>query len=98
MSPLLRIAPLLLVAGCSWFGGSRDEPRAETRPEYLACQRAAREDPEVKSLTIQINPLNSLSYDRVQPRLERAQARAYRDCLRRQGLAMPGGVEPVVRR
>jgi hypothetical protein len=94
----LRLAPLLLLAGCSWFGGGRTDGYVETRPEYLACQREARTSPEVQALAARSNVENPLNQDRMQPLLREAEIRAYRDCLRRIGVALPGGVEAVRRR
>ena len=97
MKPL-RLAPLLLLAGCGLFGPSRPDPEAETRPQYLACQREAESSPEVRALAGRGQVDNGLNATRTEPLRRQALARAYRDCLRRNGLALPGGVEPVVRR
>ncbi len=94
MSPL-RLMPLLLLAGCSWFSGAPAEPDLERRPEYLACRREARDTPEVRALAVQVNPANPANAVRLEPERQRIENRVYRECLRRQGLALPGGVESV---
>jgi hypothetical protein len=95
MSPL-RLLPLLLLAGCSWF--SSPEPERESRPEYLACRREARDKPEVRTLAAQVNTANPANAVRLDPERRQLENRFYRECLRRQGLALPGGVESVRQR
>lgn len=97
MTRAALVLPLLLLGGCSWFGGSA-HPEAETRPEYLACRREAQASPEVRALAARGNVQNPLNEDRTSIERREAELKAYRDCLRRSGLAMPGGVEPVRRR
>jgi hypothetical protein len=91
---VLVLAPLAL-GGCAWFGGDdRSEP-AETRPEYLACRHEVRDSDEMRALAAESNPNNALNYGRVQTARRQTESRLYRECLRRRGLALPGGVEAI---
>jgi hypothetical protein len=94
MRRALVLLPLLL-AGCSWFSGGSDKPEAETRPEYRACQREAENNPEVIALGAQSTPDWGLNQARIGPQRQVLINRAYRDCLRRRGLGLPGGVETL---
>jgi hypothetical protein len=94
----MRIAPLLALlalAGCSWFRDDRAGPPPETRPEYLACQREVRDSPEMRALAQQTDINNAINTTRIQAERGPLQSRLYRECLRRRGLALPGGVEPL---
>ena len=96
----LRPFPLVLLlalAGCSWFGGGEDraDPPAETRPDYVACRNEARNSPEMRTLGEQANLDYAKNATRLGPARAQTEERLYRDCLRRKGLALPGGVESV---
>jgi hypothetical protein len=93
MRTALLALPLLL-AGCSWFS-SPSQPEAETRPEYRACRREAETSPEVVALGAQSTPDMPLNQARIGPQRQTAINRAYRECLRRRGLSLPGGVETL---
>lgn len=89
---------LAVTAAC---GGSRradTTPVAEPEsPEAAACRAEARNSPEVQRLARELNVDNQQNLLRVGEERRIAEIRAYRDCLRRRGVAMPGGVEPVRR-
>ncbi len=93
MRAALLLLPLLL-AGCGWFSGS-PAPDPEARPEYAACRREAERDPQVVALAAQATPDWALNESRLGPQRQTLLNRAYRDCLRRRGLGMPGGVETL---
>ncbi len=93
MRAALLTLPLLL-AGCGWFSGPAT-PEPETRPEYRACRREAENSPEVVALGAQSTPDWALNESRMGPIRQTAINRAYRDCLRRRGLGLPGGVETL---
>ena len=93
MRAALVLLPLLL-AGCSWFA-AEDKPDQESRPEYRACRREAENSPEVVALGAQASPDMPLNQTRIGPLRQSALNRAYRDCLRRRGLGLPGGVETI---
>ena len=84
-----------LLAGCN-----RPPPAApeENTPQHLECRREARLSPQVRALDRQVNPSMAQVGSRVELEKFMAERRAYHDCLRRAGLALPGGVEPVVPR
>lgn len=94
MRAALLALPLLL-AGCGWFSRSAPEPEPEARAEYRACRREAEGSPEVRALAAQSTPDWALNESRLGPQRQAAINRAYRDCLRRRGLGLPGGVESV---
>jgi hypothetical protein len=90
----MRLAPLpllgvLALAGCSWFGPGDTTPQAQ-------CQRQAYDDPEVKRLMTLRLSSNLLNQQLDRP-YNSAVQQATVACLRRRGLAAPGGVEPVTR-
>jgi hypothetical protein len=83
----------LLGAGCAW----RNDPIPpdEDTPVHRACRAEARSSPEVRALFREINPASPPQGGRVLNAMQIAEVRAYRDCLRREGLTLPGGVEPI---
>lgn len=78
---------VLLLAGCG-----QGEPRNNS-PEAI-CRREAYNDPAVKRVTIE-----SMGVSSINPQMQYAYDKALRDatnaCLRRRGIPVPGGVEPV---
>lgn len=86
---------LLLLAGCGLFGGRPPIPPEEDTPQHRACREEARNAESVRKLDAQRNPSNEFNTERLNRETRLAEIRAYRDCLRRNGLAMPGGVEPI---
>ncbi|PHK95010.1 phosphoribosylamine--glycine ligase [Pseudoroseomonas rhizosphaerae] len=93
MRPIHALLLLPLLAACA--GRPPAPPAPQEPPGHAACRAEARNDPAVLALGRQDNPLNWGNRDRVQNDLRVAELRAFRDCLRRNGLAAPGGVEPL---
>jgi hypothetical protein len=93
MRAALVLLPLLL-AGCSWFSPA-EKPDLEARPEYAACRREAERSPEVTALGAQSTPDWGPNQTRIGPQRQVLLNRAYRECLRRSGLGLPGGVETL---
>ncbi len=95
--PCLAAAGLaaLLQAGCARQAST---PPDENTAQHQACRAEARAAPEVRALDRQVNPTVAQVGGRVELEKFMAERRAYHDCLRRAGLALPGGVEPVVPR
>ena len=93
--PLLG-ALLLLLGGCGLFRNAPPlrpaMPDAET-PEQRACLEEARNSESVRGLERERNPQNIPNWQRLAEEASVRVRRAYRDCLRREGLALPGGVE-----
>ncbi|MBX6375188.1 MAG: phosphoribosylamine--glycine ligase [Acetobacteraceae bacterium] len=100
---IARAAALLtlVLAVTTACGSSRradTTPVAEPEsPEAAICRAEARNSPEVQRLARELNVDNQQNLLRVGEERRIAEIRAYRDCLRRRGVAMPGGVEPVRR-
>jgi hypothetical protein len=93
------LAMLLLVAGCSLFVTPEPEiPPDQDTPEHRACRTEARTSPEIRALARETFPQNTFNTTRMSREERTAFTTAYRRCLRAKGLAMPGGVEPVIRR
>jgi len=90
---------MLLVGGCSLFVTPQPEiPPDQDTPEHRACRDEARSSPEIRALARETFPQNSFNTTRMSREERAAFTTAYRRCLRAKGLAMPGGVEPVIRR
>ncbi|MFC7473476.1 phosphoribosylamine--glycine ligase [Dankookia sp. GCM10030260] len=99
MRPLLPIAGLLLLGACSLFGPPGPPlPPEDESPDAKACRSEARNSPEVQALARQFYEPNQLNVDRMKGEVNRAQGRAYRDCMRARGHGPQGGVEPQVPR
>ncbi len=90
---VLLLLPLALAA----CGGSRraapPQPEPES-PEAAICRQEARESPAVQRLAREYWAENAANVLRVGEERRVAEIRAYRDCMRRRGATMPGGVEP----
>ncbi|WP_043360233.1 hypothetical protein [Belnapia sp. F-4-1] len=91
------LALLLPLGGCglynSVFGPGPQRP-PET-PDERECHEEARRSPSVTALNRQRMLGNSVNDDRLNREERVLLARAFRDCLRARGLALPGGVEVV---
>ncbi len=89
----------LLALGACASGTPAPSPLAEAplSPTHAACRSEARDDPSVVALTQQMNPLNFANQNRLAHETRLAELRAYRECLRRNGIIAPGGVEAVRR-
>jgi hypothetical protein len=88
--PQLAVISLAVLAGCAGPTTRAEEPLP---PGHAACQAESRSDPAVKALAGQLNPNNPGNEQRVNYDIRVAQLSAFRACLRRNGLAAPGGVE-----
>jgi hypothetical protein len=101
-APLLFGALLLvsLGGGCGLFRGPPPLrppplPADQDTPAHRACREQARNSEAVRDLEKQRNPQNIPNWIRLAEEASLRQNRAYRDCLLREGLALPGGVEAV---
>ncbi len=92
--PLLG-ALLLLAGGCGLFRGPPSPPADQDSPAHRTCREEARSSEAVRDLERQRNPQNFPNWDRLAEEARARANRAYRDCLRREGLALPGGVEAL---
>lgn len=92
MKPALAVT-LALLGGCSLFR-SEPQPVVEETPTERACRVEARRSPEVRELWAQANPSVTPNSERLAGERRLAENRAFNDCLRREGQAVPGGVEP----
>jgi len=94
----LPLLGTLLVGGCGLFRGPIPQrptlPDAETSTER-ACLAEARNSQSVRDLERERNAQNIPNWQRLAEEASVRVNRAYRDCLRREGLALPGGVEAL---
>ncbi len=93
---LLLVSLLLSLAGCGLFGNPtplRPELPDADAPAQRACLQEARGAESVRDLERQRNPQNTPNWERLAEEARVLENRAYRGCLRREGLALPGGVE-----
>lgn len=90
------LALLALLSGCGglWPGAPRPSAEDDT-PAHRACREEARTAPAVRALDREANPTSGANAYRLAEERRLAEARAWRDCLRRAGLAQPGGVEAI---
>ena len=106
MTPTPRAAPpllgalLLLLGGCGLFRDPlplRPPPldQDQDTPAHRACREQARNSEAVRDLERQRNPQNTPNWERLAEEASLRRNQAYRDCLRREGLALPGGVEAL---
>ncbi|HYZ31976.1 MAG TPA: phosphoribosylamine--glycine ligase [Crenalkalicoccus sp.] len=89
---------LALLAGCSLFRGPPPPPPDQDTPTHRACRAEAADAPAVRALWSQANPDGYTNRERIARDRAVAEQRAYAECLRRNGLPAPGGVQPVERR
>ena len=97
---MMRALPAALAAAALLAGCQRPPPipADQNTPQHQACRQEARLSPQVRALDRQVNPTMAQVGGRVELEKFMAERRAYHDCLRRAGLALPGGVEPVIPR
>ncbi|UFN49415.1 phosphoribosylamine--glycine ligase [Roseomonas sp. OT10] len=94
--PVHALALLALLAACGTRGAIQDRPPAS--PEEAACRAEARSSPELRTLFQRQPPPDRVTWREVwQDELRATEARLVTDCLRRDGIAAPGGVEPTRR-
>ncbi|MXP62930.1 phosphoribosylamine--glycine ligase [Roseomonas sp. M0104] len=86
----LALLPLLAACARAPAPILADEPLS---PVQAACREEARNAQPVDDFARQMNMNNVNNRERVTHDMRVAELRAYRDCLRRNGLAAPGGVE-----
>jgi pyruvate/2-oxoglutarate dehydrogenase complex dihydrolipoamide acyltransferase (E2) component len=90
------LLPVLLAAACGPRRAA-EAPAGPEPPEAAICRTEARDSPEVQRLARELNMDNQQNMLRVGEERRIAEIRAFRDCMRRRGAAVPGGVEPVRR-
>lgn len=88
--PLLTLLSLLAACARAPSPLRADEPLS---PVQAACRDEARNAQSVEDFAQRMNMNNINNRDRVAHDMRVAELSAYRDCLRRNGLAAPGGVE-----
>jgi hypothetical protein len=93
LNRLLPLLALLLPAACAQAPAAPDP--APANPLQASCRSEARRDPEVINFGRQLNMGNWTNEQRVSHDMRVAELRAYRDCMRRNGAPLPGGVEAV---
>ena len=84
---------LVLLAGCGGLEPLIAAPVLDN-PE---CRAEVRAEPEVRRADRASNFENQTQTRRVLTTQREAETRVYQDCLRRRGLPVPGGVEPIRR-
>jgi len=84
----------LVLAAC----GSNIPPEERgDSPDAVICRQQARNSPEVREAGREFNAENLANVRRVGEERRIAELRAFNDCMRRRGAALPGGVEPIRR-
>ncbi len=92
-APPPLLGALLALGGCGLFRGPPSPPADQDSPAHRTCREEARSSEAVRDLERQRNPQNTPNWERLAEEARVRINRAYRDCLRREGLALPGGVE-----
>jgi hypothetical protein len=101
MMTMIRILPLLALLGaCGTYPSPLEsipatplENVVTDTPVQAACKAESRDAPGVKAALQQLNPGNWANEQRVVHEQRVAALAAYRDCMRRNGASLPGGVE-----
>lgn len=91
----LPAALMLALGGCGLFRGPPPPPADQDTTAHRACRQEARNSEPMRDLERQRNPQNTTNWERLADEARVLENRAYRDCLRREGLALPGGVETL---
>jgi hypothetical protein len=92
-----RLAPLALLlalAACAPARLPLDAPEPE-RPEVAACREEGRRESRTRETFREINPGNLANAARIERERAELAEQAFRECLRRNGIAGGGGVERV---
>jgi len=92
-----RFAPLALLlalAACAAPGPAPVAAEPEP-PAVTACRQEARRDAATRDTFRQLNPANTANQARIATERREVEEQAFRDCLRRNGIAGGGGVERV---
>ncbi|MDB5414925.1 MAG: hypothetical protein JWR10_3260 [Rubritepida sp.] len=88
----LSLAAMLLLTACM----ASVEPLTPTPlMDNAECRAEARSSPEVRNTSREANLENPANLRRVQTERNETEARVYNGCLRRLGLPIAGGVEPI---
>ena len=95
MRALLLTLALLPLAGCGLFGSRTALVEEPLTPDQRECRAEAKTSPGMKALDRQRMPMNTWNEDRLDREERVVLNRAYRDCLRARGLALPGGVQTL---
>ena len=95
MKALLLTLALLPLASCGFFGSRTAVVEEPLTPDQRECRAEALTSPAMKALDRQRMPMNSFNEDRLNREERVVLNRAYLDCLRARGLALPGGVQTV---
>jgi hypothetical protein len=92
-----RTASLLLLLALAACAAPRNPPApAEPEPPAVtACRAEARRDAATRDTFRQLNAGNPANQARIAQERAEAEERAFRDCLRREGISFGGGVESV---
>jgi hypothetical protein len=91
----MSVLALLLLAACAGGKATVATAPLTNSPVEADCRAEGRTAPEVKALQQQVNPGNWANERRVGYDIRVAELSAFRDCMRRNGMALPGGVESV---
>jgi hypothetical protein len=95
-SPFAPLALLLALAACA--ASPPPLPVVPVEPEppgVVACRDEARRDAATRESFRQFNPANPANQARIASERREVEEQAFRDCLRRNGIAGGGGVERV---
>lgn len=90
---LLPLLGVLLLGACTQLEPIIPPPVMDD-PE---CRAEATRSPEVRGIRRELNFENQTNVRRVTTEEREAEGRIYEACLRRRGLPVPGGVEPIRR-
>jgi hypothetical protein len=89
------LALLLVLAACAAPAPPRPGSAEPEPPGIAACREEARRAPAAQAMMREVNVTNPQNVARLQAERASAEEQAFRDCLRRSGLAAGGGVERV---
>ena len=94
--PFASLALAALLAACGTRGVIQDRPPAS--PQEAACRAEARSSPELRAVFQRQPPPDRVTWRTAwEDELQSTEARLVTECLRRDGFAARGGVEPTRR-